>query len=233
MRAEQAIFTSIRSSTRQGYHLAARSPGVGGHLGQQLYQWGPSHGSLLDDKITASSLNSFQLSSDWIVVSRTVYGAPEYSGRGALQVVTLILAVRRSQLSAFDDNPVSLARTALTLGYLRLPASVPETLPQITLPDRALLAASAATRHSLDDSILDRSLRLLGQGQRIALVGADDPVGTMAHLIRRIPAKIRAETSFTTGLRPSRQRPFRVHIVPRIDADIQRRLAAQGIHALG
>ena len=233
MRVEQAIFTSVRTAVQQGYHLAARSSGIESPLAQSLRQWSPSHGSLFDQQVNATSINGYTLGPGWFVVSRTMYGAPEYSGRGALQMVTVILTAHQSQLDGFDNSPLLFARTALTLGFLRLPATIPTRLHGLTLPDRALTSTVEANRdpRTLSESTLSRSLRLLDQGQRIALVTAN-PLGAVTQLLARIPSSQRGETSFTTGLRPSRQRPFQVHVVPGVNAELRQRLLGQGIQLI-
>ncbi len=112
MRVEQAIYTSAVTNRGRGYHLVSRSAGITHGLETRLNLWCPSHASLLDPDDDASSLNFHPLDHDHFSLSRTVNGGPEFSQRGGLQVVTLILVFNREQLAGYVNNSLALARTA-------------------------------------------------------------------------------------------------------------------------
>ena len=227
MLVEQAVFTSLRSRRSQGYHLVASSPGADALLARQLCTWGPSHASLLDDQPNADSLNFHPLSDDWYALSRTVYGGPEYSGRGGMQVFTHFLLLRREQLLGYDNNLSVLARTARLLGSLRLMTEVPTQLPSVELPARPIKGCGSQLErqvHLRDDVI--RSLRLQ---HRVAVLGLPDPLPALAQIIRDLSGEDRLKLSFTTGLKPSVHRDFRLHFVDSVDANLHAVLSQQGI----
>ena len=229
MRVEQAIFTSARSTTVQGYHLVGRSPGIDSPLAQTLTRWGPSHGSLAGPAPDADSFNFHPAGDGWVALSRTVYGAPEYSARGGLQLVTSFLVLRHEQLAGYDYNPVLLARVALALGHLRLRPVNPVRLPAVELPDRPICGPTISSDRAGWAGSMERLWHLSKSCERVAVGGASDPLGLAADLISRVPGHQRVELSFTTGLKPTLSRPFRLHFVCSADAALRRLLTTQGI----
>lgn len=249
MQIEQAIFTSADSGPMRGYQLVARSPGVDRRLAQELCRWAPSHASLWGDGAMSWSLNYFPAGEDWVAITRTLYGGPEYSRRGGMQVVTTMLAMRLEQLSGYHFNPLAVARTALALGHLWLQPHPEERLSTVTLPPRSAVPcgneADETVLKAIDDEppTSDRAARatppLLGQvldlirdGQRVAVAGIRDPIAAFGELIALIPPAERPEVSFTTGLKPSIRRAFRLHFLPTADPTLRRSLTSQGIHCV-
>lgn len=227
IKVEQAIFTSVRSRRHQGYHLVAQSPGFESSLVPVLSTWGPSHGSLLDDQPTAESINFAPLTPDWCAVSRTTYGGPEYSGRGGLQVFTRFILMRRDQLAGYENNALALIRTAMTLGFLRLHVAPPEQLEAIELPDHAL--ADVVEQTEAAHVPIDDVMRILRFQNRVAILGLRNPYPTLAQIIQGTPREERLHLSFTTGLKPSVHRDFRLHFVTSADMQLHGQLTSQGI----
>jgi hypothetical protein len=231
MRAEQAIYTSARTKRTRGYHLVSQSPGIDEELARSLTRWCPSHGGLASSQTDAASINFQPLNDGWVALSRTIYGGPEYSSRGGLQVVTRVMLLRYEQLAGYDSDPVMLAIVALSLGHLRLEASVPEELPLIELPDRPLRVPypdcdgpTTAAVHHLWNCVTS--------GKRVAVLGMPNPMAAVAELFTRIPERKRLDISFTTGLKPSMYRPFQLHFLPEADFALQQLLVSQGVSLL-
>lgn len=233
MIVEQAVFTSAHTRRMRGYHLVGRSPGIDENLARQLIHWCPTHGSLAATSPDAWSLNCFPLEDDWFAVTRSVYGGPEYSRRGGLQVVTQILVLRKRQFAGYDQNPLALAKTAWILGHLRLTLETPAHLPTVDLPDHPLPDYEAMFEPTSSDWILLRQLqRSLGQHRRVAVRGLREPIKAIEFLLQQYPSSQRLQLSFTSGLKPSVERPFQIHLVPS-GAELSRnRLAQLGIHAI-
>lgn len=228
--AGQAVFTSSQGSQRRGYRLVARSSEIREPLARRLSRWGPAHGSLLTDAWNGSCFNYVPIDDEWAAISRTVYGGSEYSRRGAPQVVTLILALNLKELSGYSNSPIAFARTAMLLGYLRLSAHVSEHLPNVHFPARAPRAVvDNRTDESGRDELLARCLQLLIQGERIALIDGQSAANTMGYLLEGTPVANRLQLSFTTGLKPSPDRSFRIHLLPFVNSTIHRQLSALGI----
>ncbi len=228
MQVEQAIFTSARTRRFQGYHLVARSAGIGDRMASELERWGPTEGALLNQDEHACCFHFFSAVDGQLSIGRTVYGIPEYSGRGSLQVTTFFLVLRPEQFAAYESHALVLAYTALALGYLRLTESTGEFLPSIDLPKFPLTAAQPLRS---DKPVVDMGPNELIRN-RLAIVGARDPETTAYHLISAMPRGQRAMLSFCTGLRPSSLRPFQLHIYRDNDTALRRQLTDLDIHSV-
>lgn len=227
MQFEQAVFTSTRSRKSQGYHLVAASRGVEDRFQQLLATWGPSHSSLLSDEADAESYNFHCLFDDIYALSRTTHGGPEYSGRGGLQVFTHYLIFHRNLLKPYENNPLMLALTARSLGYLRLLPQLDDLLPAIDLPDHPLVTPNTVKGDAPVD--LQDVLRIVGMKNRVAIIGLNDPLPVLAEVLQETPLEDRLKVSFTTGLRPTVGRDFQIHFAHRADASFYTQLTAQGI----
>ncbi|MFV1965791.1 MAG: hypothetical protein ACC628_10240 [Pirellulaceae bacterium] len=233
MRVEQALFTSACTSRMLGYHLVARSDGIRDNLARKLSPWCPTHASLLEDDLGASSLSFFAIGEEWLALARSVYGGPEYSNRGGLQIVTQILVLRREQLAGYEYNPLALARTARALGYLRLTGSPPERLPTLDLPKRTLIGQHTPPPPTRSEAeAMDQAMRRFEQKRRVALVCLKNPLDTAEQCLCRSTSRQRLEVSFTTGLKPSAHRPFRLHTFATVDVATLRRLASLGVDCI-
>ncbi len=227
MQIEQAIFTSTRSRKSQGYHVVAVSAGITEPVSRSLATWGPSHSALLSDEPDAESLNYHAVGSDWLAVSRTVHGGPEYSGRGGFEVFTHFLLFRPEQLQGYHNNPLQFARTAQALGYLRFQANVADSLPSIDLPDHTIMDVPSSPERT--PVPLHDVLRILKLQNRVAVLGLADPLPTLSLILKELPVSERLGLSFSTGLRLSVDRDFRIYFADRPDRAIHTQLASHGI----
>jgi len=212
-RIEQAIFTSAETDRGSGYQIAAASPGAGEADLRELAAWGPSHDSLLDPAAGAMSLNFHPLPSGAYCISRTTPSGWEYSGRGGLRVYTQCLIVPRGVLGRFANNPFAVLRAATAGGLVRQHEALPDVLEAFVLPGRAA---------AVDSSLLARLSANPGPEWMATLVQAAlDSVSVavaagppadqlIAGLINCLPPECRIEFSFSTGLKFSSRRPFRI-----------------------
>jgi GTPase-associated protein 1, N-terminal domain type 2 len=232
MFVQQALFTSTQSRRGRGYHLVGQSPGIPDALAERLNHWGPSHDSLIDNDVDAESVSFFPADEGWFILARTGYGGPEYSGRGSLQVVTRILALRSNHLAGFDLCPLALYRTACALGHLRLLFSPPEKLPEVELPTTTYLGRQTEESPGPHPTLLANVHRHLREDGRVAVVNAQHPLGLVNRVLSAMPPEERCWLSFTTGLKPSRHRQFRLNLAPTGDQQLVRQYAAQGISCI-
>ncbi len=229
---EQAVFASTDRGKIKGYQLVSQSDGVDRTIGQELCRWAPTRVSWSDP--TKWTLNYFRVSDDAVAVTRTVLGGPEYSGRGGMQVVTLILVLRRAALASYGYNPIAVAKTALAMGYLRLPLEMTRApLPPAVLPSRPIVDwFPTPLTESEDDASarqIAKTVELLREGRRVAMIGTDDPMEVMECLMPKLTVETRQQFSFSTGLAPAVRRPFQLHFLPSVDVTMQRTLDAQNI----
>lgn len=231
MQLEQAVFTSAQTKRSRGYHLVARSPGISDRLAEMLGRWGPTHGSLLEKDVHTCCYSFFPTLDGSLAVARTVYGGPEYSGRGGLQIVTFILTLQLDDLSGYRFDVLSLARTALGLGYLRVTDKLTGALSPVEIPRDAPLAFE---QRQLPDpgADVERVISLLERRQRLAVLGVDDPTTLMQHILANMSRDQRAQVSFTTGLRPSSHRTFQLNLYPSSNDTLARHFRSVGIETL-
>lgn len=210
---EQAVFTSAETDRSAGYQVVATSPGVGDTEALELSLWGPSHDALLESSPSAASCNFHPLSSGNYCVSRTTAAGREYSGRGGLRVYTQCLIVSPQTLARFANNPFALTKAALAAGALRLYDEVPKQLETLRLSGRAAPVDSALLARLCSNPGPDWLATLVQAALAspgVAVVGGASAEHLIAGLINCLPPECRTEFSFSTGLKVSSRRPYRV-----------------------
>jgi hypothetical protein len=237
LHVEQAIFASSDRGSIKGYQLVARSAGVDRAVCQALCRWAPTQ--IPSDDPADWMINYFPINDKLVAVTRTVLGGPEYSGRGGIQVVTLILLLREDQFHAYSCNPILVAKTALSMGLLRLPIdSDCEQLPVASLPSQPLVEPPSSAKYALDSpsqekeaesALLDQVADLIRHARRVAVIGIKDPISAAERLIPKLAVDTRRSFSFTTGLTPTVRRPFQAHFLATADLTRRRTLDAQNI----
>ena len=230
MLLEQAIFTSGKTRKGQGYHLVAKSPGITGDVVIALNQWCPSHSSLATDSVNAESLNFHPLTPSTFAISRTVYGGKEYSSRGGLRVATMVLVLARAEFAGYGNNPLRMARMACALGHLRWTPTVTERLALVELPDEEFSESTLSFDYPQGNygRIVDRVLA----GRPIALVAESQGAGWLEGAMEELPTAQRLDFHFTTGLKWSKQRPFKFHLMNNIDEPTRLRMKSAGVDVL-
>ncbi len=229
MAIEQAIFTSALSDQSAGYQLVARSAGIEEGDVRALVAWGPSHDSLLDTGADAVSINFHGLPSGAYCVSRTTPAGQEYSGRAGPRMYTQCLVVPAEELGRFSNNPFALLAAAFAQGALRVCDRVPEALEPIRLSGRATAVDQAVLRPLAAEPgplWMGAMVQAAVSGKQLGLAGGMQRQRLVAGLINCLPVECRTELSFSTGLRFSPQRPYRVVCVSD-DVAEQRRLSRQ------
>jgi len=217
MRLEQAIFTSVRSERLDGYQLAARSPGMSDDLAKDLTAWGPAHDSMWDGKPGATSINFHGLADGRFCLSQTVVSGAEYSGRGGGRVYTQMIVLSREDLARFAGDPFLVWRALVASGRIIVYDLVPRELTTIPLIGRASDSppawVSEITSKAGAETIAE--LTEAATGNAPVTVITDLPVERLFQaLIHHLEPNERLELSFTTGLKPSSRRPFKLSIVP-------------------
>ncbi len=239
MRIEQAIFTSLQSSRLDGYQLAATSSGIGPEQAKELTFWGPAHDSLWDTRCDSRSVNFHPLSDGAFCLSCTTLAGAEYSGRGGGRVYTQMFVLTRDALAQFANDPFLVLRALSAAGRLIVLDQVPSTLPSVPLLGRSI-KADATLAHSILEEVGEKVFRDLADAvarpDRVA-------VSTSGHVERLFQAAIhtlafdeRLSLSFTTGLKDSPRRPFKLFVLPSdpsIVLQSQRQTAAKVIDLVG
>ncbi len=207
---EQAIFASLDTDGQPRYHVLAQSAGVCSADARELAVWEPSRDSLFDDAPDAESLNFHPLPSGAYCISRSLP-----SGRhrdGSRRIFTHCLIIPADVLTRFANNPFAVARVMTQHDLWQQPGAAHARLEAFSIPggtapvDQALL-------HQLAIDPGPRPMAALVQAARDAVclaVGGPQPIAWIAGLFSCLPTECRLEFSFTTGLKFSPQRPFRI-----------------------
>jgi len=217
MRLPQAIFTSVRGQKIAGYQLAARSEEIGEELAHELTVWGPAHDSLLEEVADEPSINFHPLGPEHFCLSLTRSAGEEYSGRGGARIYTQMFILTPDALARFDHNPLLVLRAIETSGRLITFEELPSRIRSIPLIGRT----HEATAHPGDESrdkIGAKSLAPLRaavlKGESVGVATSHSPRRFLSLLLGHISREERLKFSFTTGLRPSPRRPFRLCLLP-------------------
>lgn len=216
MWVEQAIYTSLPRDGRSGYHVVSRSRGVSEADARALANWSPSHGALILDASNRVSVNFHPLPEGRCALSRSCEGPLEYSGRGGRQLYTHALIFQDAQLERSAVSPLALYRDAHALGHFRFradPAPVLEPA-ELGLCHRADAPnARADGGEGLDPDDLSDALHRLIAGGPVQLRFPGDRLLFAERLLGLLPREVIPTLSFSTSLRTSSLRPYRLSLL--------------------
>jgi hypothetical protein len=229
---EQAIYTSCQTNRSDGYQLVAASPGIDAADARELAVWGPSHDSLWEGGQAAVSVNFHRLPSGAYCVSQTTPAGVEYSQRRGPNVYTQSLVVDAQGLSEFANNPFALLQASIALGHVCVQEKIPKRLDPFWLEPEA----QGAGKDALDQLVRHPGPVWLGllldgalNSTSLGIVAGERGACLVAALVQSLPHECRREFSFTTGLRYSPRRPFRVICLASNAAENQRLARQQGL----
>jgi hypothetical protein len=209
---EQAIFALPADEQDAGYQVVARSPGVCEADARELAVWGPTHDSMLTSNPEAESLNFHPLPSGAHGVSLTVWADRNGSGLGR-SVSTRSLIVPPDVLARFGNNPFALVRAVSVSGAWQLGDLHSADLEPLLVAggaaavDQPLLEQLAANPGPQNMAALVQSAC---EATYLAVSGAVSSAKLIAGLFSCLPPECRPEFSFSTGLKFSPRRPFRI-----------------------
>ncbi len=210
---EQVIFTSAETDRASGYHVVASSPAACDADLRELAAWGPSHDALLEPAPHVQSLNFHPLPSGAYCVGRTTPAGREYSDRGGWRLYTQCLIVPPSVLARFANNPFALLQAVVANGALRVCEKIPSRLEPLLVPGRAAVVDTellARLAGNPGPEWMATVVQAAIDSVTIAIAGGLPSEHVIAGLINCLPPPCRTEFSFSTGLRFSSRRPFRV-----------------------
>lgn len=217
MRIEQAVFTSIRGPRLAGYQLAARSPGISEALAQELTAWGPAHDSLWESRQDSRSINFHPLSTGDYCLSVTVVAGAEYSGRGGGRVYTQMFLLPAAALARFANDPFLVVRGLAASGRLVVFDQLPEELPTVPLVGKSVPPADLLAQPTIQElglQALDDIAQALAISPAVAVVTSQPIELIFQALLHTLSDDARLALSFTTGLKESPRRPFKLLHLP-------------------
>ncbi len=211
---EQAIFTSVETHLQSGYQLVSCTAGICPADACELVTWGPLHDSMLDVSSGAESFNFHPLPSGNYCVSRTTPAG--WDSHGAHRVYTHCMIVSPELLGHFANNPLALASAVSERGRWCTPDAPGLWLEPFLLPGGAVPVDEALLRQMAENPGPEHMASLVRESRNavcLAVAGARQPVQLIAGLLSCLPPECRLEFSFSTGLKFSPRRPFRIVVL--------------------
>ena len=208
---EQAIFTLAETDCEAGYRVVAASAGVCAADARELAAWEPSRDSMLEAGPEAESFNFHPLPSGAYCVSRSVPAGWERGG--GQRVYTHCLIVPTEVLTRFANNPFALIQAMTEHDLWQRPEVHSPRLEPFFLPGGAAAVDQALLRKLAVAPGPANMAALVQQAQSavcVAIAGVRRPMSLMAGLFSCLPPECRLEFSFSTGLKFSPRRPFRL-----------------------
>jgi len=222
---DQAIFTSIRSPTGQGYRLIAASPGLRADEKAEITQRSPSHDSLCDPSPSAFGLAVYRLRSGRHCVAYSRYAGAEHTARGGQRVHTHIAVLDREAYRRFECNPArahaSLAEAVGDSPILNPPARL-DPLPLETHLPRFLARDTLVFARVRDGDQLAYVLASLLAGHRLIVTGSTGPLATLERVLTGLPMNLREPVAASVGLRFSPSRQMQLTFTNANPAELQR-----------
>ena len=233
---DQAIFTSIRTPTSEGYRIIAASPGVRAEERVEITRRSPSHGGLCASGADqAVGLSSYRLDSGRHCVAYCRHAGYEHTARGGQRVYTHMALLDEAGYGDFNADPVAVhavlgqvvgRQEPLLKSPPRLdprPLSVP---PPARGCEQAVPPAPASSRSA--EWIWAVAAALL-EGRRLILVGAEEPFPLLQWAMLSIPRCVRANVDASVGLQFSPIRQMDLVLLPEKDEQLRHRIAGRGV----
>jgi hypothetical protein len=220
---EQALFTSTTGGAREGYHLVSASTGLSSSLRDRLTSWGPTHNAMAFTRHDASAISWFTLpgekNASWRVLAITYCESAEYSGRGGGCTTTRFVLAPDTTWSAFHWDPFRVVDT-LTIRPEWFAAPKNGTSEKATISVLSTRTqwcrgdVAAESSHVLGAGLTASIAGALAAGEQISVTANDHAETIVRSIVNLLPPAARKRLSFTTGLRPTQQRPLQLHVLP-------------------
>jgi len=234
--ADQAIFTSVRSSMGEGYRLVAMSPGVCAEERTELTRRSPSHDSLCLPAEEAVGLLSYRLAGGRRCVAYCCHAGREHTARGGWRVYTHIALLDPEAFDRFDNDPVRVhAAIGEAVGEPRLKCS--PCLERLVLttdapPEATPVAGRIAADVAAEAENLCRLAGFLFSGQAVVTHGGTAPLESLSALMMALPAPVRRRLEVSVGLRYSPSRALQLVWLEGDPADARRALQGRDVQWL-
>jgi len=217
VRADQAIFTSVRSFTGQGYRLVSASGGITADERKELTRRSPSHGSLCEPPPGGRGLAAYALTSGRHCVASSRYAGREHSSRGGERVYTHIAVLAADDFHRFECNPLMVETALLEASghevLRQLPAHM-ESLELRTPGDGGGCGPDCAKPSGVQADRLIGVVALVLAGDRAVVAAAESPRDILHWLVQAIPLVWRAQLSVCLGLKYSPARDLQLVFLP-------------------
>ncbi|MFQ5501044.1 MAG: hypothetical protein ACE5EQ_01960 [Phycisphaerae bacterium] len=224
--ADQAIFTSVRSPTGEGYRIVSASAGVKSEEKAEIIRRSPSHNSLCETEPDTVALMAFPLASGRYCVGRSCYAGREHTARGGQRVYTHLTLLDAEAYERFGCNPMNVG-AAIDRVYKDEPDLDPPSRIDplaLTISNEFHTAESATTskeRRTRAELVLPISLAML-RGEDILVVGAGNRFDLLDATVISTPLAVRRIASLSCGLKFAPSRAVQLCFTARDKGESQR-----------
>lgn len=228
---EQAVFTSLRSLTGEGYRIIASSPGLRPNEKTEITRRCPSHGGLCEGAQVVGLL-AFSLPGGRHCVCHVRPAGLEHTGRGGARIYTHAAIIDRATFQRFGADAVrvhaALAQVAgahqplekcVTLGPLALPVL---SEPAGRAPDTlvSVLGREGSAEEAGFAYLIAEVLKL--QAVPWIMVGAAAPMALLDVVLTALPLAVRTRLALSVGITYARERRIDVALIEPDDGLTQR-----------
>ncbi len=233
--ADQAVFTSVRSPTGEGYRIIAASAGVTPEEKAEILRRAPSHGGLSSNFSEAKGFATWQASTGRQIIICSCYAGREHTSRGGQRVYSHLLLVDPKTYRCLGEDPLALWRLLNTHINHQGPLLKPQRYfePFSICGQDAEYDIDPAEKCNLPSGIMSEAIwslaDLLLAGESLLIIGVNDPRDILQWALLALPAKIRPQVAASCGLNYSPQRQMQVTWLPEKPANLQRLIAGQPI----
>lgn len=209
---EQAVFTAVETEDAVEYRVVSHSSGICSQDLKELAVWSGANDALLDVCADAESLNFHPLPSGAYCVSRTIR-TEEPGGVIGPRLLTHCLIVPPKILSRFGNNPFALASSVSADGLWRSGLAPHSDLESFVLTGGDSAVDERLLEHLATNPGAWSMAALVQTAMDAAFLAVGGPLSAkelLAGLFSCLPLECRLEFSFSTGLKFSPRRPFRI-----------------------
>lgn len=231
--ADQAVFTSLRSPTGNGYRLIAASRGISADERKEIIRTAPSHNSLHDGADGARALASFVLQSGRRCLYLSRNAGREYSGRGGCRVCTHVLVTDADGYRRFACNPLAIeAATWDAVGDAPARTAGGSLKPLELRPASTGSPAWRVENAPPPTAVTQRMERLLAAvrgGGRLLVAHAPAQREMLCWLLSALPVALREPLSVSYGIRFAPSRRYQVMLAEVHSVSVDAEVTAEGI----
>lgn len=216
---EQAIFTSIRTPTGEGYRIVAASAGLKPEEKQAITRNSPSHESLCSPAESASEQTMgaafYALPTGRLCLAFSCLAGAEHTGRGGFRVYTINVVFEREAFARCSYNAFHVLRAMAIAGLTQPMLKPPQVLPAVDLCV-CLETAPGAEPCFPDDFTTPYRTKVLeaaltGHDVLVEMPGSWIPAAEA--IVLGLPGEARESVSFSAGLRFSTSRKHRLQLL--------------------
>ncbi len=203
--ADQAVFTSIRTPTGEGYRIIAASAGLRPDERAEITRRAPSHDSLCSTDEATIGMIAFRMPGGRHCVGYCQYAGKEHTARGGHRVHTHFALLSPEDFAAFGNDPT---RVHSAMGRQVHGQPMLKQVPSIEAMQ--LVPQEATARPCADRDACERSLALVPaalSGETLLICGFAGLPDALSTLWSATPKVSRPSISLSIGLKfsPTRQ----------------------------